>query len=60
MKKLTGNILFLSVIFLLSCVGPNEDEYTEVNSWIRENMEENYLWNERVPENVDGDRKSVV
>jgi carboxyl-terminal processing protease len=54
MKKLTGNIFFLSVIFLLSCVGPNEDEFTEVNSWIRENMEENYLWNERVPENVDG------
>ncbi len=32
----------------------NDNEFEEINSWIRESMEENYLWNERVPEKVDG------
>jgi C-terminal processing protease CtpA/Prc len=47
-------ILLASISFVLSCDKQDENEYEEVNTWIRESMEENYLWNERVPSNVDG------
>lgn len=52
-KLLTG--LFLGIlVFISACADNNSNEFEDVNSWIRDNMEQNYLWNERVPEKVDG------
>lgn len=49
-------IIFLlgSTVFISACTNNNANEFEEVNSWIRESMEENYLWNERVTEKVEG------
>ena len=38
----------------VSCTKNNENEFKDVNTWIRDSMQENYLWNERVPESADG------
>ena len=54
MRKFLIIFLLGSTAFISACNDKNDNEFEEVNSWIRESMEENYLWNERVPEKVDG------
>lgn len=55
MKKRTTVLLLFGLSIILSgCIDNENNEFEEVNSWIRENMEENYLWNERVPASADG------
>ena len=49
------NLFFLATIMLtVSCTNKDENEFKDANAWIRDSMEENYLWNERVPGSVDG------
>lgn len=50
--KLTTFIVVL--LYVVGCGNDDSNEFEEVNSWIRDNMEENYLWNENVPSSVDG------
>lgn len=54
MKKLLVILVLGSFTFILSCNETDENEFEDVNSWIRDSMEENYLWSERVPDKVNG------
>jgi C-terminal processing protease CtpA/Prc len=36
------------------CIKEDSSEFSEVNTWIKNEMQTNYLWNERVPESVNG------
>ncbi len=55
MKRIKLSTLLLGVFVILSaCIKSETEEFIEVNSWIKENMQENYLWPERVPDEVDG------
>jgi len=56
MKIYTILLLIICPVLLLGlgCDEANEEEFTEVNEWIRSEMEKNYLWSENVPRNSDG------
>jgi C-terminal processing protease CtpA/Prc len=54
MKNFRPFVYLFLVMLVISCKGNNENEFKEVNSWIKDSMEENYLWNERVPDDVNG------
>ncbi|MFY0684757.1 MAG: hypothetical protein JXR20_09400 [Balneola sp.] len=54
MRKLAVGFFLVCTAFISACTPDGSNEFEEVNSWIRDNMEENYLWNERVPKKVDG------
>lgn len=51
-------LLFSTLILISGCKnnpsGSDEGEFFEINSWMHQNMEEFYFWNERVPEQPDG------
>ncbi len=47
-------ILVGALLFITGCGNSVEEEFFEVNDWIRTSMQENYLWNENVPANTDG------
>lgn len=53
MRKLLIGFILGSIAFISACGNNNSNEFEEVNSWVRNEMEQNYLWNERVPEKVD-------
>lgn len=57
--KIFFSTLFFSSFLLISgCKdnpsGSNGGEFFEINSWMHENMERYYFWNERVPEEPNG------
>ena len=54
MKRFTLLLLFGTTILFFGCIKSEENEFEDINSWIRDNMEETYLWNERVPAKVNG------
>jgi len=54
MKRITILLLVVLTVMGIGCVNSEENEFEDINSWIKESMEENYLWNERVPDKVDG------
>jgi len=54
MKRFTVLLLFGITIALTGCINNENNEFEETNSWIRESMQENYLWNELVPEKTNG------
>lgn len=37
-----------------ACIKEDSNEFSEINTWIKDEMQTNYLWNERVPESVSG------
>jgi C-terminal processing protease CtpA/Prc len=51
-------LLFSALILLSGCKnnpsGTDEGEFVEINSWIHQNMELYYFWNELVPEEPSG------
>ena len=59
MKYLYSTLLLLFLgLGSISCSdnpsSGDKGEYSEINNWIRANMEYYYFWNERVPETADG------
>lgn len=51
-------LLFFSLILISGCKdnpsGNDEGEFLEINSWLHQNMELYYFWNEKVPDQADG------